>query len=92
MVVPAVRPRSAELRLAAAQVIIALAVFILVHGPSGQTFFVNPRQITSLREPVGSDRKHFPPGTKCVISETDGKFVPVKERCAEVRSLIGESP
>lgn len=61
--------------------------FIAVHGVDGQTFFLNPPQIATLREPVGDDRKHFPRGTRCVVVMSSGKFVPVLEQCSEVRDL-----
>lgn len=66
--------------------------FITVHGVAGQLFFINPTLITTLREPVGDDRKHFPSGTHCVVVQADGKFVPVTETCGEVRDLAMHLP
>lgn len=63
-----------------------------MHGVDGQTFFINPHQITTMREPVGTDRTHFPKGTRCVIVTTSGKFVPVTETCSEARDLIKRQP
>lgn len=67
------------------------AVFITLvelHGPNGQRYFVNPMFITSLREPITEDRKHFSPNTRCVIVTVNGKFLAVRETCDDVRALV----
>lgn len=64
--------------------------FIELHGTNGQEYYVNPSQITSLREPMGDDLTHFPKGTHCVIVTTSGKFMAVREGCGEVRNLVDE--
>lgn len=68
--------------------ILVAAQFAILHGSDGQQFFVNPAQITSMREPVGTDLRHFPPRTHCVIVTTSGKFIPVQESCSQVRDII----
>lgn len=65
-------------------------LFVMLHGTNGQQFFINPHQITSMREPTGNDLRHFPTGTHCVIGTTDGKFVATQEDCDTVRNLIGK--
>jgi hypothetical protein len=67
---------------------LAAVQFVVLHGPGGQELYVNPEQITSIREPVGTDLRHFPRGTHCVVVTTSGKFLAVREPCAEVRDLI----
>jgi uncharacterized protein YlzI (FlbEa/FlbD family) len=67
---------------------LAAVQFVVLHGPDGQEFYVNPQQITSIREPVGTDLRHFPKGTHCVVVTTSGKFLAVREPCAEVRDHI----
>jgi uncharacterized protein YlzI (FlbEa/FlbD family) len=61
---------------------------VLLHGPNGQRVFVNPHEVTSLREPLGNDLKHFARGTHCVIGMVNGTFIPVKEDCDAVHNLI----
>lgn len=69
-------------------ILATLVMFITLHGTNGQTFYINPRQITSIREPSGNDRNRFPNGTRCVVSTADGKFTPVKENCNEVHDML----
>lgn len=68
--------------------LIVSAQFVILHGSDGQSQFVNSSQITSMREPVGSDLSHFPPRTHCVIVTTSGKFIAVQETCGTVRDII----
>lgn len=69
-------------------VVAASVALIELHGPQGQRFFVNPAMITSIREPIGKDRQHFETGMRCVVMMTNGKFVPARETCDEVRDAI----
>lgn len=66
-----------------------LVLIIVLHSLTGYEVHVNPRQVTSMREPE-NDHKHFVEGAQCLINLADGKFVTVKETCAEVRQLIEE--
>ena len=70
----------------------ALVVLVELHGPEGQRFFVNPAEITSVREPVGKDKLHFAPGMRCIIVMTNGKFIPTRETCDEVRAAVARPP
>jgi len=48
---------------------------------------LNPALVTNLRNPeagIGA----FSPNVKCQINMADGKYVTVKETCAEVRKLM----
>ena len=44
-------------------VLIELAL-VELHGPTGQRIFVNPHEVTSVREPQARD--HFAKGTHCL--------------------------
>ena len=60
-----------------------------VHGPDGQTAFLNSHEITALRAPTKSDMtRHFPKGSGCIVTLTDSKFVAVVETCAELRATL----
>ncbi len=62
---------------------------VLLHLLDGQEISIAPQQMTSLRA-HRSDRpnKLFVDEVNCLISLTDGKFVTVRETCAEVQLLI----
>ena len=70
----------------------ALVVLVELHGPEGRRFFINPAEITSVREPSSRDRQHFAPGTHCNIVTTDGKFISTRETCDEVRAAVSRTP
>jgi len=62
---------------------------IELHGPDGrQIIYVNPQQVTSVRQPKGVDTGHFAPGVHCLIYTTSGKFITVAESCEVVRSML----
>ena len=61
---------------------------MLAHGVDGQRVFINPKEITSLREPSGSDRPYFVRGSQCVVLMADAKFIAVRETCDEIRRLM----
>lgn len=62
---------------------------IEVHGPDGQVTWVNANEISSLRAPSSLDlKRYFPPGTHCVISTTNGKFVACIESCQDIRNRL----
>lgn len=61
-----------------------------LHGPDGQRVFVNPHEVTTVREPTAVDLKHFAYGARCVVVTVNGKFVAVVEDCDYVvRRLTG---
>ena len=62
-----------------------------LHGPAGQRYFVNPQQITTVRQPIATDRQYFGTGTRCIIVMTNGKFVAVADACDQVRQLVERS-
>src|SRR5215472_4443469 len=67
---------------------------IELHGPQGQRLYVNPAEVTSVREPAPAnvDRRPFAPGTKCIVFLADGSFLGVRDACDEVRARLTGSP
>jgi len=66
---------------------IPMLVLIVLHSGSGTPLELNPAMVTNLRNPeagIGA----FSPNVKCQINMVDGKYVTVKETCAEVRKLM----
>lgn len=62
---------------------------IELHGPNGQISYLNPREISSLRQPINSDlERHFAKGTRCIAVTTNGKFLATRETCQEIRHLL----
>lgn len=60
-----------------------------VHGPEGQRYWINPEQITTIREPIAPDaHKRFAHITRCVIVTSNGKFIAVRDTCADVLNLV----
>lgn len=70
---------------------ISLAAIQLVelHGPDGQTVYINEREISTLRQPTKLDmEQHFHKGTHCIVVTTNGKFVAVVETCRAIRDML----
>lgn len=61
---------------------------IELHNPKGRKIFVNPAEITALRESGAGDFKHFSDSVHCWLGFTGGKYATVVEDCATVRRLI----
>ena len=56
---------------------------ILLHAPDGQEIELNPREISSIREPREEDRQvHH--DINCIVTMTNGKFFGVIENCKDV--------
>jgi hypothetical protein len=72
-----------------ALILISVVEFIELHGPDGQRAFLNPRTISSLREPIASDLKSFTKGVRCVVVTTSGKFIAVVETCTDIHDRLG---
>jgi hypothetical protein len=66
--------------------------FIELHGPDGQRAFLNPKAISSLREPIDMDLKRFTRSVHCVVVTTNGKFIAVVETCTYIRDTLGVKP
>lgn len=65
-----------------------LLFMLLLHDPDGIDVAVNSDHITTLRMPRGSEIKTFTDKANCLISTNDGKFVTVRETCADVLKLL----
>jgi len=66
------------------QVALDLAHFT---GPDGQLIEINPAEVVSVRAP-GTIQAHVHPETKCLVFTSDGKFVGLKEECADVEQQL----
>ena len=62
-------------------------VLIVLHSGSGTPIDLNTEMITNMRSPEPGN-KNFNDNVRCQINMVDGKFVTVKETCAEVRKLM----
>jgi hypothetical protein len=66
--------------------ILVLFRLVMLHGPGGQIIWINPEAVVELRTP--REGEHFPPGTRCVINTSDGKFALVVESCKDVEEMM----
>lgn len=62
-------------------------LFVELHGPTGQTLYVNIAEISTLRQPV-ENSSHWAKGVRCVLVMTNGKFLAVAEDCATVKRKL----
>lgn len=77
--------------LLAASLLLAGVDFIEVHGPDGQTAFVNIYTISNLREPTKKDlSQYFSHKVNCIIVTTNGKFISVTETCQTLHNTLVE--
>jgi hypothetical protein len=65
-----------------------MLVMIVLHSGSGTPLDLNTAMITNLRNPEPANSGVFAKGVQCQVNLADGKFVTVKETCAEVRKLM----
>jgi hypothetical protein len=66
-----------------------MLMLIVLHSGSGTPLDLNTATITNLRNPEPNNPA-FTPNVKCMINMVDGKYVAVRETCAEVRRLMEE--
>lgn len=59
-----------------------------LHGPEGQTVWVNTHEITAIRAPNRADLARFTKGAGCIITLTDTKFLAVVETCSTIRDKL----
>jgi hypothetical protein len=64
-----------------AQLVLTL---IELHGPTGQVLEINPALVSSLRQPIDTQRQHWGQGTHCVVVMSNGGFIAVAEDCPTV--------
>jgi hypothetical protein len=72
--------------VAAGALLSSQLVLVELHRPDGSPILINPKQVTSLREPQAGG--HFAKGTRCLIYLTNGNFVTVRETCTEAVRLL----
>jgi hypothetical protein len=75
-------------------VLSALLVVSLIEvmAPSGQSIWIAPGAVTSVRAPRGVEQGHWPPNTRCLLMMLDGKFIVSSERCDQVLKKLGAPP
>lgn len=63
---------------------ILLTVFVLLTAIDGADISVNVRHVVSFREPRANEDQLIRNGVGCMLITDDGKFISVREHCAEV--------
>jgi hypothetical protein len=66
---------------------IPMLVMVILHSGAGTPIDLNTEKITNMRSPEPGN-KNFSDTVKCQVNMVDGKFVTVRETCAEVRKLM----
>jgi hypothetical protein len=66
---------------------IPVLVMVILHSGAGVEIDLQTDAITNLRNPEPSISA-FSDNVKCQINMSDGRFVTVRETCAEVRRLM----
>jgi hypothetical protein len=56
-------------------------------GTDGQIIEINPEEVVSVRAP-GAIAEHLHPNTHCVIYTSDGKFISLRDDCADVQRKL----
>ena len=70
------------------KIYIALISLIHLTAPNGTHIDLHANRISSIRELSTHHKTYFGPGTHCLIVMSNKQFIPVKENCNEVRSLL----
>lgn len=70
------------------KLLLLAAALIQLHGPDGQTIFLNPQQITNFRVPRGGEREHFVRGARCLVFLTDGRYLSIQEPCEQLQQQL----
>jgi hypothetical protein len=66
---------------------LALAlVFVVLTGAGGQKIFVNPAEVTTLRQP--RETEHYDLDVQCVVGMANGKFFGVEETCETAKKSL----
>jgi hypothetical protein len=69
-------------------VVVALLNLVSLPGAHGQTVYVNPSEVVSIRTPAPTAKDHYAPGIRCVIQTSDGKIVASTDNCGEVANRL----
>ena len=64
-----------------------LLVMIILHSGAGTPIDLNAEAITNMRNPEPGN-KLFSDTVRCQVNMVDGKYIAVRETCAEVRKLM----
>ena len=72
--------------LAGAAILSGSITLIELHGPAGQIIYVNPAEVSSVREPLATE--HFVRGSKCLVYLTNRNFITVTENCLTVKKKL----
>ena len=64
-----------------------LLVMIILHSGAGTPIDLNAEAITNMRNPEPGN-KPFSDTVRCQVNMVDGKYIAVRETCAEVRKLM----
>jgi hypothetical protein len=78
--------------MSVAAVLVVAARLVLLHAPDGADVVINPDEVVSMRspraEPTAEKDKLFSENVRCMINTTDGKYITVRESCADVMRLF----
>lgn len=74
-------------------VIAIVMILIALHGPDGHDISISLDEITSVhcKLPGTKDGGTFAHGANTIVNTTDGKFVSIRETCAELKDIIEEA-
>ena len=72
--------------LAGAAILSGSITLIELHGPGGQLIYLNPAEVSSVREPLHAE--HFMSGSRCLIYLTNRNFITVSENCLTVKKKL----
>jgi hypothetical protein len=67
--------------------VIPWLVMIILHSGAGTPIDLNADAITNMRNPEPGN-KLFSDTVRCQVNMVDGKYIAVRETCAEVRKLM----
>lgn len=68
----------------------AVLVFLLLHGPDGHEIRVNPESVVSMhsKKDDRADARLFAEGANCLVNMADGKALAVREQCTDIQRLL----
>jgi hypothetical protein len=76
--------------IAGAAILSGSIALVELHGPAGQIIYVNPREVSSIREPLQTG--HFARGVQCLVYLSNRNFITVIEPCETVRLKLSAYP